>query len=45
MVQPVDLQMRIMKPLGAKWMMGLYDYIKSKPEMINNGFQQAGIAI
>ena len=44
-VQPVDLRMSITKPLGAKWMMGLYDYVKSKPEIIKNGFRQAGIAI
>ena len=44
-VQPVDLRLSIAKPLGAKWMMGLYDNMKSKAEIIKNGFQQAGIAI
>ena len=41
-MQPVDLQMSIMKPLGAKWMMGLYDYIKvagKLPHKRNNCFR------
>ncbi len=44
-VQPVDLRMSIVKPLGAKWMISLYDYMKSKPDIIKNGFRQAGIVI
>ena len=38
-VQPVDLRMSIVKPLGAKWMMGLYDYMKSKADIIKNGYR------
>ena len=38
-VQPVDLRMGIVKPLGAKWMMGPYNYMKSKPDIIRNGFR------
>ena len=41
--QPVDLRMSIIKPLGAKWMISLYDYMKSKPDIIKNGFRHAGI--
>ena len=37
-VQPVNLRMSVVKPLGAGWMIGL------KPEMIKNGFRHAGIA-
>ena len=38
-VQPVDLRMSIVKPLGAKWldakwMINLYDYMKTKPDII-----------
>ena len=40
---PVDLWMSIVKPLGAKWMIRLYDYMKSKPDITRNGFQHAGI--
>lgn len=25
---PVDLRLSVVKPLGAKWMMKLYDYLK-----------------
>ena len=40
---PVDLKLSIMKPLGAKWMMKLYDYFKANPDIIVNGFKGAGI--
>ena len=30
---PVDLRISVMKPLGAKWLVDLYDYLKGKPEM------------
>ena len=43
--QPVDLRMSIVKPLGAKWMISLYDYMKSKPDIIKNGFRHAGITV
>lgn len=42
-VTPVDLRLTTVKPLGVKWMMSLYDYLKSKPEIIVNGFKGAGI--
>ncbi len=32
----VDLKLSIMKPLGAKWMVSMYDYFLSKPEIIRN---------
>ena len=35
---PVDLQISIVKTLGAKWMISLYDYTKSKTDIIKNGF-------
>ena len=40
---PVDLRMSIVKPLGGKWMISLYDYMKSKPDIIKNGFHHAGL--
>lgn len=39
----VGLQMSVVKPLGAKWLMGLYEYMKLKPEIVINGFKEAGI--
>ncbi len=41
----VDLKLSIVKPLGAKWMVSMYDYFLSKPEIIRNGFIGAGIII
>ena len=40
----VDLSLSRMKPLGAKWLTKLYDYMKTKPEIIKNGFKEAGIS-
>ena len=42
-VDPVDLWLSIVKPLGARWMVKVYDYMKSNPEIIRNGFKGAGI--
>ena len=36
---PVDLRMSVVKPLGLQWMIGLHDYLKSKPDIIRNGFK------
>lgn len=44
-VELIDLRMSIVKPLGAKWMVNLYDYLQSKPEIVHNGFRAAGIII
>ena len=41
--EPVDLRLSLMKPIGAKWLIELYDYLKSKPEIICNGLKGAGI--
>ena len=38
-----DLRLSIGKPLGAQWMIRLYDYFKSKPDILKNGFKEAGI--
>lgn len=39
----IDLRVSVVKPLGIKWMMKLYDYLKSRPEIVQNGFKGAGI--
>ena len=40
---PVDLRMSVMKPVGAKWLVSLYDYFKSNSSIIINGFKAAGL--
>ena len=42
-MKPVDLKLSIVKPLGAQWMIELYNHLKSHPEIIQNGFRAAGI--
>lgn len=41
----VDLGMSVVKPLGAQWLIEMYDYTKSRPFIISNGFRSAGIII
>ena len=38
-VTPVDLRLSIMKPLGARWLLSLYDYLKNNRSIIKNGFK------
>ena len=33
-----------MKPIYAPWLVGLYDHLWNKPEVIRKGFVMAGIA-
>ena len=39
----VDIKLSAVKPLVAKWMKSCYNYIKSNPDIIDNGFREAGI--
>jgi len=39
----VNMRLSIMKPLGAHWLVALYDYICANPTLIVNGFSKAGI--
>ena len=39
----VDLKLSIVKPLGAQWLIELYNYMLQKPEFVINGFRGAGI--
>ena len=41
--EDVDMRLSIMKPLSAQWIIELYFYLKSHPEIIINGFHAAGI--
>ena len=41
---PVDrLKLSVIKPLGATWLIELYDYFKTNSDIIKNGFKGAGI--
>ena len=42
-LEPVDLKLQVMKPLGARWLIQLYNHMKSHPEIIVNGFKASGI--
>ena len=35
--------MSVVKPLGAKWMVEFFDYLKTKPDIVSNGFKKSGI--
>ena len=39
----VDMRLSIMKPLGARWLVELYDNLCSNSSIIVNGFSAAGI--
>ena len=42
-ITPVDLKMSTMKPLGARWLVSLYDYITENRSIVENGFKAAGL--
>ena len=37
------MRLSIMKPIGAQWLLEMYEYFKSHPNLIINGFRAAGI--
>ena len=39
----VPLKLSVIKPIHGKWLLGLYDHLKSSPTMIIKGFEMAGI--
>ena len=36
-------RLSIVKPIGAKWLMNLYNHFKANPDIIKNGFKASGI--
>ena len=42
-LEPVDMRLAIVKPIAAKWMISLYDYLVAHPDIIRNGFKHVGI--
>ena len=39
----VDTRMQVIKELSAQWLLGFYDYMASRKEIVVNGFKEAGI--
>lgn len=35
----VNLAMSVVKPLGAQWLIALYEYVQSNPSIVINGFK------
>ena len=42
-IKPVEMPAGVMKELGAKWLVAFYDYTSIHPELVINGFKEAGI--
>ena len=41
--EEVGMRLSVMKPLIGKWIVDMYHYLTSKPDIIVNGFHKAGI--
>jgi len=39
----VDVRLSIVKPLHSKWMVQFYDYVRSKLDLVINGWKTSGI--
>ena len=40
----VDMKLTVVKEVGARWLVSMYDYLQGHPETCKNGFVKAGIA-
>ena len=40
----VKTTLTIMKPIHAKWIIGLYNHLQNQPQLIKKGFEEAGIS-
>ena len=43
-VQPINLEMPVLKEVGARWLVEMVEYISSNPQFIVNGFVSSGIS-
>ena len=41
----VDVKMTVIKEVGARWLVSLYDYLLNNPDICSNGFAKAGITL
>ena len=39
----VDMKLSVMKPLSARWIISVYDYLRTKAGIVRGGFVEAGI--
>ena len=42
-IKPVDMKLSIVKPIAAKWIIDLYNFLVTNPQIIKNGFKHVGI--
>lgn len=42
---PIDMSAAVMKELGAKRLVSFYNYISNRPELVVNGYKEAGIVL
>ena len=42
-IQPIDLSLARLKDVSAQWLVDLVDYLSNNPQIIVNGFIEAGI--
>ena len=42
-LQPIKLNLPVLKEKGAKWLVDMFDYIAINPQFIVNGFARSGI--
>ena len=43
-IQLVDLSLKRLKPLSAKWLVKMVQHIKNNPEIVRSGFIETGIS-
>ena len=41
--EPVDFRLGILKPLSARWFMDAFSHVQANPDVVKNGFVEAGI--
>ena len=43
-LDPVEMPLSLMKELMSKWLVKMHQAISNKPEIVTNGFKEAGIS-
>ena len=42
-LEPINLRLAVLKELGARWLVEMFDYFQDNPQVIVNGFMKSGI--
>ena len=42
-LEPINLRLAVLKELGARWLVEMFDYFQDNPQIIVNGFVKSGI--